>query len=98
MFFIFLSGKILSNLALPLQNNGFEQFCINLANETIQSFFNNRIFQLEQEEYEREGISWQKINFTDNSLCLKVLYKVRSPCRNTALSVNSSALLINLLE
>ncbi|XP_030048618.1 myosin-IIIa [Microcaecilia unicolor] len=46
--------------------NHFEQFCINLANEQLQYFFNHHIFLMEQKEYELEGISWDTITFNNN--------------------------------
>ncbi|XP_069482878.1 myosin-IIIb-like [Ambystoma mexicanum] len=46
--------------------NRYEQFCINLANEQLQYFFNHHIFLMEQQEYEQEGISWETISFNNN--------------------------------
>ncbi|KXS10692.1 myosin [Gonapodya prolifera JEL478] len=57
------------------ETNSFEQLCINLANEKLQSFFNLQIFKLEQEEYQRESIPWQSIDFVDNQPCIDLLCK-----------------------
>eukprot|EP01133_Synstelium_polycarpum_P014767 gene14767-17449_t len=55
--------------------NSFEQFCINFANEKLQQHFNQHIFKLEQEEYEKEKINWSKITYNDNQECLDLIEK-----------------------
>ncbi len=53
--------------------NSFEQFCINLANEKLQQHFNQHVFKMEQEEYEREAIDWSYIEFIDNADVLELI-------------------------
>ncbi|XP_051990099.1 unconventional myosin-VIIa-like [Xyrauchen texanus] len=53
--------------------NSFEQLCINYANEQLQQFFVSHIFKLEQDEYSKEGISWNRIAFADNQKTLELL-------------------------
>ncbi|XP_013857031.1 unconventional myosin-IXAa isoform X3 [Austrofundulus limnaeus] len=57
------------------ENNSFEQFCINFANERLQHYFNQHIFKLEQEEYRAEGISWRNIDYIDNTGCIDLISK-----------------------
>ncbi|CAI5762855.1 unconventional myosin-X-like isoform X1 [Podarcis lilfordi] len=57
------------------QVNRFEQFNINYANEKLQEYFNKHIFSLEQLEYNREGISWEAIDWMDNAECLDLVEK-----------------------
>lgn len=56
-------------------SNGFEQLCINYANETLQFYFNKHIFKLEQEEYAREKINWRNIEYADNKPCIDLISK-----------------------
>ncbi|XP_051979508.1 unconventional myosin-Vb [Xyrauchen texanus] len=53
--------------------NSFEQFCINYANEKLQQQFNRHVFQLEQEEYLREELPWNRIEFSDNQPCIVLI-------------------------
>lgn len=57
--------------------NGFEQICINLANEHLQFFFNEHIFRMEQIEYESEGIVGANITYTDNKQLLDLFFKAK---------------------
>ncbi|EMS56234.1 Myosin-2 heavy chain [Triticum urartu] len=70
------AGKenIVQRLTLT-QKNGFEQFCINYANERLQQHFNRHLFKLEQEEYLDDGIDWASVEFVDNADCLSLFEK-----------------------
>ncbi|XP_041366127.1 unconventional myosin-Id-like [Gigantopelta aegis] len=50
------------------QNNSFEQFCINYCNEKLQQLFIELVLKQEQEEYTREGIEWQHVDYFNNKV------------------------------
>ncbi|XP_032094095.1 unconventional myosin-Ig-like [Thamnophis elegans] len=54
-------------------NNSFEQFCINYCNEKLQQLFIELILQQEQQEYQREGIEWQHIEYFDNQIIVDLV-------------------------
>jgi len=54
-------------------NNSFEQFCINYCNEKLQQLFIELVLKQEQEEYRREGIEWQEIEYFNNNVICKLV-------------------------
>ncbi|EDQ89817.1 uncharacterized protein MONBRDRAFT_20878, partial [Monosiga brevicollis MX1] len=77
------TGQIISFLDIfgfeHFDDNSLEQLCINLANEQLQSFFNSHIFQMELDEYKKEGIDGSQVSFTDNQATLDMLLSRRPP-------------------
>ncbi|MBN3291319.1 MYO1D protein, partial [Polypterus senegalus] len=54
-------------------NNSFEQFCINYCNEKLQQLFIELILRQEQQEYQREGIEWQHIDYFNNQIIVDLV-------------------------
>ncbi|XP_048583002.1 unconventional myosin-Ic-like isoform X2 [Nematostella vectensis] len=48
--------------------NSFEQFCINYCNEKLQQLFIELTLKEEQDEYRREGIEWEPVEYFDNKV------------------------------
>merc|ERR1719427_972592 len=53
--------------------NSFEQFCINYCNEKLQQLFIELVLQQEQEEYQREGIQWEHIDYFNNFIICQLV-------------------------
>jgi myosin heavy subunit len=53
--------------------NGFEQLCINCANEQLQNYFVRHIFEWELSEYRSEGVAAVQVTFTDNKALVDLL-------------------------
>mmetsp|Transcript_19374 Transcript_19374/g.28663 ORF Transcript_19374/g.28663 Transcript_19374/m.28663 type:complete len:1499 (+) Transcript_19374:129-4625(+) len=55
------------------EHNYYEQFLINYANEKLQQQFNYFVFEMEQEEYKKEKIRWDFIEFPDNKDSIELI-------------------------
>ncbi|XP_035843970.1 myosin-9 isoform X9 [Helianthus annuus] len=57
------------------KSNSFEQFCINFTNEKLQQHFNQHVFRMQQDTYNKEEIDWSYIEFVDNKDILDLIEK-----------------------
>jgi myosin heavy subunit len=57
------------------QKNGFDQLCINLANEQLHTFFNTHIFASEIQAYNEEGVDGAAVLFADNKNVVDLFYR-----------------------
>lgn len=57
--------------------NGFEQLCINYVNEKLQQIFIQLTLKAEQEEYGKEGIPWENIDYFNNKICCDLIESKR---------------------
>ncbi|XP_065183961.1 unconventional myosin-Ia-like [Sycon ciliatum] len=55
--------------------NSFEQFIINYCNEKLQQIFIELTLHSEQEEYEREGVKWEHIDYFNNVVVCDLIEK-----------------------
>ncbi|KAL3274440.1 hypothetical protein HHI36_015828, partial [Cryptolaemus montrouzieri] len=58
-----------------LEENSFEQLCINFASESLQLHFNKHVFKLEQQEYAKERLEWTDVTWADNTPVIHLLRK-----------------------
>ncbi|GAM82151.1 hypothetical protein ANO11243_001300 [Dothideomycetidae sp. 11243] len=59
------------------EKNSFEQLCINYVNEKLQQIFIQLTLKAEQEEYEREQITWTPIKYFDNKVVCELIEEKR---------------------
>jgi len=62
-----------------LSQNGFEQLCINYCNEKLQQLFIELTLKAEQEEYKKEGIKWEPVEFFDNAILCQLIEAKQPP-------------------
>ncbi|KAK9503588.1 hypothetical protein O3M35_010117 [Rhynocoris fuscipes] len=55
------------------QKNSFEQFCINYCNEKLQQLFIELTLKSEQEEYLKEGIEWEPVEYFNNNIIINLI-------------------------
>jgi len=55
------------------QSNSFEQFIINYCNEKLQQIFIELTLKSEQDEYVREGIPWENVDFFNNAIICNLI-------------------------
>lgn len=75
-----LGGKSESSISIldiygfeVFEENGFDQFCINWANERIQNEFVRRMFIERQNFYKNEEVAWPDITFSSNDEVIELL-------------------------
>ncbi|KAL1137847.1 hypothetical protein AAG570_009543 [Ranatra chinensis] len=54
-------------------SNSFEQLCINYCNEKLQQLFIELVLKQEQEEYLKEGIEWQAVEYFNNEIICELV-------------------------
>ncbi|CEP08179.1 hypothetical protein [Parasitella parasitica] len=54
---------------------GFEQFCIDYANERIYEFITHRTFDSDTEEFQSESIQLPQVAYINNSTCIELFEK-----------------------
>ncbi|NXF85719.1 MYO1G protein, partial [Eubucco bourcierii] len=74
--------------------NSFEQFCINYCNEKLQQLFIELILRQEQAEYQREGITWQNVEYFSNEPIVEL---VEQPHRGVLALLDEACLAVGTI-
>lgn len=61
------------------ETNAFEQLCINYVNEKLQQLFISNTLQVEQEEYKKQGVGWETVEYFDNQIVCDLIESVKPP-------------------
>ncbi len=70
---LFLHSSCAVTISTFIKVNGFEQLCINFANEKLQQMFNKHTFTLEEDTYKKEGVPFKHVEFHDSQPLLDFL-------------------------
>lgn len=70
---LFACNCIKMSHLLTIFFSSFEQLCINYCNEKLQQLFIELVLKQEQEEYQREGIQWQHIDYFNNKIIVDLI-------------------------
>ncbi|KAL1141006.1 hypothetical protein AAG570_000932 [Ranatra chinensis] len=72
-----ISGTVMGILDIygfeVFEKNSFEQFSINYCNEKLQQVFIELTLKSEQEEYLKEGIEWEKVEYFNNNVICNLI-------------------------
>ncbi|KAJ0403183.1 hypothetical protein P43SY_005177 [Pythium insidiosum] len=60
------------------EHNCLEQLCINYANEKLQQLFGRFVFRMEQDQYVKEEIPWQFVDYPNNDKPVRLRFR-RNP-------------------
>ncbi|TMW66725.1 hypothetical protein Poli38472_014037 [Pythium oligandrum] len=58
--------------------NAFEQLCINYVNEKLQQLFIAQTLRAEQDEYKREAIAWEQVQYANNQVVCDLIEDQKS--------------------
>ncbi|GFT88674.1 unconventional myosin-Ib [Nephila pilipes] len=81
-----------------LEFNSFEQLIINYCNEKLQQILIELTLKAEQEEYIREGIQWEHIDYFNNAVICDLIEKSKSDLDLSSLPAQNHHGILALLD